>query len=439
MYKITCDNDVIYDPRLDELSILSGKLSLELNKTGSLTFEVAPNHPTINKIHRLTSVIRVYDDNTLLFSGRALSNDMDFTGCQTIACEGDMAYLLDSIQRPKDYHNLTPRTYLEDKLAQHNGQVELEKQFQLGEVEIEKMNYDARSDNQYTNTLDTIMDKLISSNGGYLRVRHEDTIRYLDYVKQYGDSTSQVIRFGENLLDLTQFLDASQLITALIPLGATPEDDPEGSKITIASVNDGKDYIYDEDAVARYGWIVGTQEWSDVTAPANLKVKGEEYLKNSIYQLLTLELSAIDLHMVDVHINRIKLGDVVRVLSPPHGIDASMVVQKREYNLLDPESDKIQLGDTQPSLTEQQITTNKLHLAADAMMQTAKRVDVIGNAVAQVETTVSGITEQVQTIETDTATLATDYKAYKTKTNNIIDDLTARIEALEGENNDTTR
>lgn len=73
------------------------------------------------------------------------------------------------------------------------------------------------------------------------------------------------------------------------------------------------------------------------------------------------------------------------------------------------------------------------------MMQTAKRVDVIGNAVAQVETTVSGITEQVQTIETDTATLATDYKAYKTKTNNIIDDLTARIEALEGENNDTTR
>lgn len=438
MYKITCDNEIIYDPRINELSILEGKISLELNTTGSFSFTVAPNHPTIGQIRRLQSVIRVYDDDTLLFSGRALSNDMDFTGCQTITCEGDMAYLLDSIQRPKEYHDLTPQTYLEDKLKQHNSQVEAEKRFLLGMVEIDEMNYDARSDNQYTNTLDTIMDKLISSNGGYLRVRYEDTVRYLDYVKQYGKNTSQVIRFGENLLDLTQFLDASKLITALIPLGKAPDGAPEGSKLTIESVNDGKDYLYDEDAVNRYGWIFGTQEWSEVTVPANLKAKGEEYLKNAIYQSLTLELSAVDLHMVNVQIDRMELGDVVRVLSPPHGIDTTMVIQKREYDLLAPENDTIQLGDTQPSLTGQQLTTNKLHLAADTMIQTVERVDVISNAVAQVETTVSDVTQQVQTIETDTAALATDYQAYKTQTDRTIDDLTARIEALEGGSNDTT-
>lgn len=431
MYRITCDNEIVYDGRISDLLIMEGKLSLELNKTGSFTFTLPATHPIIDKIHKLVSIIRVFDDNTLLFTGRVLSINIDMLGSKTYECEGELAFLLDSIQRPKEYHNLTPEIYLRDKLDQHNSQVEAKKSFKLGKVDIESMNYSARADNSYSNTLDTIMDKLISSNGGYLRIRYEGTIRFLDYVKQYGNYTKQVIRFGDNLLDLTQFIDASSIITALIPLGKAPEGSEEGAKLTIESVNNGKDYIYDESAVKNYGWIIGTNEWQDVEVPLNLKNKGIKYLKDAIYQSLTIKLTAIDLHMVDISVDRIGLGDIVRVISNPHDIDTNMVVKKREYDLISPENDKIELGDTRPSLTDQQMSTSKFHLAADTLIETADKVAYINNSVAQVEIKVNTQTEQIQTIESDTATLATNYETYKTETDLRLAETDLRLAEIE--------
>lgn len=354
MYRIYCDEELVYDPRDNELRIISGSIVLTLNATGEFTFILPPVHPQFNNIRKLKSVISVYDDEEELYEGRPMNTKTDIYNRVIYTCEGNLAYLLDSVQRPKTYHNLTPQSYLQDKLEQHNSQVEASKRFILGTVEKQSMNYDARQDNQYTNTLETIMDKLVNSNGGYIRVRHQEEGRYLDYLESYGRVSGQTIRFGENILDLTEHISAEGLITVLIPLGKPPEGAADGSKLTIASANNGKDYLEDTEAIALYGRITGTHTWEDVTIPENLKRKGEEYLKNARNLSLTIELTAIDLHMVDVDIDRIKLGDMVRVVSAPHGIDRYMLVSKREYNLVDPSQDKIVLGDTLAALTEKQ-------------------------------------------------------------------------------------
>jgi len=354
MYRIYCDEELVYDPRDNELRIISGSIVLTLNATGEFTFILPPVHPQFNNIRKLKSVISVYDDEEELYEGRPMNTKTDIYNRVIYTCEGNLAYLLDSVQRPKTYHNLTPQSYLQDKLEQHNSQVEASKRFILGTCEKQSMNYDARQDNQYTNTLETIMDKLVNSNGGYIRVRHQEGGRYLDYLESYGRVSGQTIRFGENILDLTEHISAEGLITVLIPLGKPPEGAADGSKLTIASANNGKDYLEDTEAIALYGRITGTHTWEDVTIPENLKRKGEEYLKNARNLSLTIELTAIDLHMVDVDIDRIKLGDMVRVVSAPHGIDRYMLVSKREYNLVDPSQDKIVLGDTLAALTEKQ-------------------------------------------------------------------------------------
>ena len=173
MYQIYCDNSLLYDPRDEGLSILSGKVSLAVNATGEFTFTLPPMHRGIDALRKLSSVVQVYDDGKLLYEGRVLDSKSDMYHTVTYTCEGTLAFLLDSIQRPKAYHDLTPASYLSDKHTQHNSQVGAEKRFLLGTVEKQSMNYDAREDNQYTNTLDTIMDKLVDSNGGYLRVRKQ--------------------------------------------------------------------------------------------------------------------------------------------------------------------------------------------------------------------------------------------------------------------------
>lgn len=51
----------------------------------------------------------------------------------------------------------------------------------------------------------------------------------------------QVIRFGENILDLVQEARGEDIATVLIPLGAMDEETE--TRLTVASVNEGKDYI----------------------------------------------------------------------------------------------------------------------------------------------------------------------------------------------------
>lgn len=395
MYRIYCDDGLVYDPRDNELRIISGSIVLALNTTGEFTFILSPAHPQFNSIRKLKSVISVYDDDEVLYEGRLMNTKTDMYNSVTYTCEGVLAFLLDSVQRPKSYHNLTPQSYLQDKLEQHNSQVEASKRFTLGIVEKQSMNYDARQDNQYSNTLETIMDKLVDSNGGYIRVRYQNGIRYLDYLESYGRVSGQTIRFGENILDLTEHISAESLITVLIPLGKPPEGAAEGSKLTIASVNNGRDYLEDTEAIALYGRITGTHTWEDVTVPENLKRKGEEYLQNARNLSLTIELTAIDLHMVDVDIDRIKLGDMVRVVSAPHGIDRYMLVSKREYNLVDPSQDKIVLGDTLTALTEKQA----------ALLKNAEKQKDAGIVMEGIKDSVNVMSEEMTAAKEDISTL----------------------------------
>ncbi len=147
----------------------------------------------------------------------------------------------------------------------------------------------------------------------------------------YANVNPQVIRFGSNILDLTQAIRGEDIATVLIPLGAKNEETDE--RLTVEAVNDGKDYIEDEDAVALFGRIVKTVEFDDVTVASNLLSKGYEQLASQQLPTVTLTLSAIDLHLVDVSIERIKVGDSIRVISEPHGLDEYMTIQKLELDL----------------------------------------------------------------------------------------------------------
>ncbi len=409
MYQIFCGDLLLHDPRDEDTQIVSGGVTQEVNAVDILTFTLPPMHKGIDLIRKLSSVVQVYDSGELLYEGRVLDSKADMYHTVTYTCEGTLAYLLDSIQRPRAYHDLTPASYLSDKIAQHNGQVDAGKRFALGTIEKQAMNYDAREDNQYTNTLDTIMDKLVDSNGGYLRVRKQGDIRYLDYLESYGRTSSQAIRFGENILDLTEHVSAVDVITVLIPLGKAEEaeDGEKGRRLTIESVNGGKDYLEDAEAMALYGRIVGTQTWDDVTVAANLKAKGREYLANARNLSATIELTAIDLHMVDVDIDRIKLGDMIRVVSPPHKLDKYMMVSKREYNLVNPQEDKIVLGDTMAALTEKQVALQK---SVEKQKDTAASVEEVRGSVyalaGEVSTAkqdVSALGGKVQVLETGTS------------------------------------
>lgn len=99
MYRVICDGEVLHDIRDEYYQIFSPKISMELNKTGNFDFEILSTHPNAGTIEKLKSRISVYEDSEILFKGRPLNDESDFQNTGQVTCEGELAFLLDTIQR----------------------------------------------------------------------------------------------------------------------------------------------------------------------------------------------------------------------------------------------------------------------------------------------------------------------------------------------------
>lgn len=349
MFRIYCDGNLLYHSNLESLKIFDPSLELELNKTGSFVFTLYPDHPRYSVVKRLKSIIQVYQDDFLLFRGRVLDEELGWHNEKTFSCEGELAFLLDSVQRPYDFTGSIPE-FLGMLLTIHNAQVDPEKQFTLGNVTVTDPNdYIVRSDIDYTSTWDVINTKLIDLLGGFLQVRHVDGVTYMDYLEDSTLLAPQKITFGKNLLDLKRSRKGEDIATVIIPLGAKVKDE-EGKdtdkRLTIESVNGGVDFVQDSDAIAQFGIIVKTVIFEDVTEPENLKTKGQAHLSDSVNQWESIELTAADMATVNKDITSFHLGTKVQVESNPHGLNQLFLVRKLLLKLFDPGASKMTLGKT---------------------------------------------------------------------------------------------
>ena len=406
MYRVLCDNKVLHDIRDEEYMLLEPKISLELNKTGNFDFSILPRHPNADVINKLKSKIEVYEDSELLFAGRSLTDEIDFQRTGQIACEGELAFLLDSVQRKNIFrtNKFQPISsnidIFKNIIAEHNQQVEDSKKFTIGTIDIDRVDKINNFDANYEKTWDLINTNFIEKYPGYLRVRYQNGVRYLDYVKQYGKVSNQVIRFGENLLDLKKYTKAENIKTAIIPMG--------GGNVAIknATGHNGTDYIYNQTAVDLYGWIFEKVDFPDASDPNTLFQKAQEYLKSCINLAITIELTAVDLHMIDVDINAIRLGDLVPCVSQQHGLLSTMgdvstyyLVSKYEIDLENPANNKITLGRTISSLTDKVAgntnLTNIVQGMAGRVNNAVNTANNAANTAEQVKVEMDAVTNKI--------------------------------------------
>ena len=355
MYRVYSDGVLLHHDNLESLKVFDPSVELELNKTGSFVFTAYHDHPRLSAVKRLKSIITVWQDDFLLFRGRVLDEEVGWHNEKTFYCEGELAFFLDSVQRPYDFTGSIPE-FLGMLLSNHNAQVEQEKQFAIGKVTVTDPNdYIVRSDIDYVSTWDVITKKLIDILGGFLMVRHEGGVNYLDYLSESTLLSPQKITFGKNLLDLKRKRNGSDIATVIIPLGAKLKD-AEGKdtdqRLTIESVNGGVDFIVDEDAANELGIIYRTVIFDDVTDPQNLKTKGEGILADSASQWETIELTAADLSTVNKDIISFRFGSMVDVESKPHGLKQRFRVEKLSLKLFEPGAGKMVMGKVIPAFSE---------------------------------------------------------------------------------------
>lgn len=364
MYSIYADDVCIYDDisTLESVKLIEPSLTLTDSAAGSLSITVPPTNAGYDKIVRMVTDIFVYKENEEIWSGRVLTEEKDFWNNRVLYCEGELAFLNDTIQPPNEYHNETVRGFLEILISTHNKQVTDNRKFTVGAVTVTDPNDSLYRYTNYETTMECVNDKLINRLGGHIRIRKENGIRYLDYLAEYPNTNSQTIEFGKNLLDFTRKWDMTEFATAIVPLGTRLEKssiEALEAYLTVEAVNKNSIYISSADAVATYGWIVKVVKWDDVTTPQVLKKKAINYLKDIQFDNVEIELSALDLHYLNADYEKVKLLDQIRVISKPHGMDRYFPVSQLTIPLDEPENTQFTLGSNfKTSLTSINNQTN---------------------------------------------------------------------------------
>ena len=373
MYKVCVDGALLWRSDDDSAGtdILTPKLKLDVNGAGSLSFVMPPGNLLYNSIKKLKSIITVEEDGDIIFRGRVMDDTRDFYNQKSVYCEGDRSFLLDSLKKPYSY-NGNIQAFFRELVSGHNGQVDAEKRFTVGNITaVDQALTMEAEDDSYQSTSDAIENCLLGAYGGYLATRTAGGVTYLDWLKEPGGADAREISFSVNLLELKDKLDAADIFTVLLPLGASSVDDDgnEQDPVSIASVNGGVEYIQDDNAVSLYGKIWRAQTWSNEEDPSALLTKAQEFMKTGAL-LRTITLTAVDMHFIDSAAASVHIGDKVHILSNPHGMDLTMACAQMEIDLLNPESTTYTFGEPPRTLTENYVKTDE---AVETVTGTGRR------------------------------------------------------------------
>lgn len=349
MFSAYADDKLFYSPRLlnEGYAITEPQATLELNKAGSFTFNLPSINPMYSSLKKLKTIITIREDDEVLWKGRVLNDAKDFYNTKAVTCEGELAFLNDIQYEPHDYSKkgIKMGEYFKKLIEHYASECSEERMIKLGNVRgafTDVLIYPKTTD--YTNVWNLISGNLIGASTGkvgknevdlsdydrYLYIRREKGVSYIDFVEDIGKASSQIIEFGKNLLDLSEYVDASNVYTQIIPLGKA---DSKGKRIDIKLVNGGKNYLQSDSAIALFGKIQKSVIWEDVTNRNTLKANGQRMLNKAVEMAIKITIRAFDLHRINVNTDKIDFGDKVHVVSLPHEISSDFLCSKIAYTL----------------------------------------------------------------------------------------------------------
>lgn len=161
-------------------------------------------------------------------------------------------------------------------------------------------------------------------------------------------------------------------------------------KLTITSVNEGRDYIDIPDLQKEFGIINGTIEFNEVTDANDLMNQAKAWIDAQRVPE-SWEVSAVELNLPNF--DHFKVADRYMFINPYVAQSQLLRVVQKEVDLLQPHKSTLTIGDKSLGLTDYQLETSR-------QAQDLERVKVIVSRVAEIQASgqsnVSSTTKIVQ-------------------------------------------
>ena len=392
----------------------SGKIVKGINAIDSFTFTMLPDNPGFSLINEFTTHVTAWNTNKerFDFNGRVLyaETTMDESGkiTKTVTCESIAGYLCDSVQTYVDTQNWTVAGLLQHLIDCHNSQVEEYKQFKVGNITQTETNDNIYIGIQRDNTWDAIKAKLIDQIGGEIQIRVEDDGIYIDYLERIGEVKTTEIALSKNMKSITREQDPTSYVTRLIPLGCklTDENGEETEqRLDITSVNDGKNYIDDANAVALYGVHAKVVEWDDITNPTYLLLRGRQWMNDNNRVNVKYTVTALDLSLLGLVVDDFGIGNTHPVKNGLIGVDDTARIIKVSIDVCEEVKSSFEVGDNIKSLSDIQRDQ------ADALNAAKQNFQNLQTTVTNQNLTVDQKIANLKTEVTEEYTLAIEDKA----------------------------
>ena len=366
--------------------VIDPRITMEMGKAGSLEFKMEMGHPFYSAMLQMKTIIRVEYFGRTLFRGRVLTIDNTMYGTRTIHCEGDLAFLLDTMMeavRDELKQKKELKNWITEVLDHHNSWVESDKKIYKGNLpgnyasgirSEQKIDNDTKKYDQdsWASTL-SCLESLSSQYGGYWRTRYDRGTVYLDWMKNYFDhGGDQKIEIGKNLIDISHSLEVNNLFTVVVPVGSRKGKslylDPKYVEVpeVVAYYGSGSSELNEiyhseseySDAISNYGYIYKSVKFENADDTTKLKQYCMDWIKNNYHGgLSSFDVTAFDLKIVGESQEPLWVGDLVTVIFPDvNGSGGTSQIKytiiKIEYDLYNPEATKYRIGIPDSSLNK---------------------------------------------------------------------------------------
>lgn len=321
--------------------LLTGQISTELNAADQFNFTLPSDNPMLGSIAPRKSIVDVYKNGDLIFRGTVDGIEKNFDGSRAYTAVGMLALLKDALITPMQ--DVTVSAALTAMLTKHNSVVgNSAYQITLGTVEPTGTVTIGDADKDWMLSAGDALSALLAAKGGYIRLRYAPNAVYLDYLNTHTRNDSQRIDLS-NLIDISEQINTDSIVSRVYARGK--------DGITISSVNGGSDYLVNEAVEHKYGCVERTYISDEIETPAALKSAAQAYLTRYAAEKNVISLTAVDLSLIDRAAAAFEVGQIVRVISVPHGIDAEMVIHAVLSDLVQPSNSRVTLGGAQSTLT----------------------------------------------------------------------------------------
>lgn len=239
-YTVRYGDSLLYQGGDDERPIHDANLGMMTESVSTFTFTMPPTHPMRNslQLHDFLHPVRVWFDTELLFTGFITRMVETMNTELVVTCVSDLQLLANVHARIDDHPqgNGNRRVYTAPQLFKklidyYNGLVPSARRFTIGHTigasdvgyydsQAGKTVVDAAASTP-TGILDILSSSILDPYDCMLRVWYSGNTRYIGLYTAAPTTSSQTIKFGENMTEFAMDVNTDNLYNGCMPVGGS--------------------------------------------------------------------------------------------------------------------------------------------------------------------------------------------------------------------------